>query len=83
MGEDLIKRRACNYSQHLAGDENIIADSLSRDTHLSQKQHFALLTSTSPPLLPHNFQIIPLSPQIISWIDSLVAQLQLKKRELT
>ena len=82
MGRDLIKRRACNYSQHLAGEENIIADSLSRDTHLSHEQHIALLTSAAPPLLPKNLQITPLSPPVISWIGSL-AQLAPSKRELT
>lgn len=81
MASYLIRKQACNYSQHLKGEENIIADSLSRDTHLSDQQILALFDAYSPPLLPNNPQIYPLSNQTISWIASL-AQLAPKMREL-
>eukprot|EP00956_Cyclotella_meneghiniana_P041032 scaffold212472_cov70-Cyclotella_meneghiniana.AAC.2 len=38
MAENLIARKACNYSQHIKGEENIIADSLSRDTHIKRSR---------------------------------------------
>ena len=81
MATILIKMKASNYSQHLKGDENKIADSLSRDTHLTDEQLFNLWQTTSPPLLPEHPQILPLSSQTISWIDSL-AQLTPKTWEL-
>ena len=81
MANNLIQRKACNYSQHIKGETNVIADSLSRDTHLSTDEHTNLIQSTSHVLNPPNSKISPLSSQITSWIASL-AQLQLKKREL-
>jgi hypothetical protein len=82
MASNLMKNKAIsNYSQHLHGIENIVADSLSRDTHLKDGQLLTLLTTTSPSLLPKNAQILPLSNQITSWITSL-AQLPHKSREL-
>ena len=33
-----MERNACNYSQHLPGVLNVVADSLSRDFHLSDNQ---------------------------------------------
>eukprot|EP00956_Cyclotella_meneghiniana_P033327 scaffold95026_cov46-Cyclotella_meneghiniana.AAC.2 len=82
MAENLIAAKACNYSQHIKGEENVIADSLSRDTHLSTEELTALFTnSLSHPLKPKHFKISLLSNQLISWIDSL-AQLSPKKREL-
>jgi hypothetical protein len=81
MAEFNMKHKACNYSQHIRGEENIIADILSRDTHLNDEQLIAFITTYSPPLLPHNIKLCPLSKQITSWIDSLV-QLAPKMREL-
>jgi hypothetical protein len=81
MASNLMKNKASNYSQHLNGIENIVADSLSRNTHLNNEQLLALLTTASPSLLPKNAQILPLSNQITSWI-ALLAQLPHKNREL-
>eukprot|EP00978_Attheya_sp_CCMP212_P044318 scaffold306800_cov28-Attheya_sp.AAC.1 len=36
------------YSQWFPGKQNIIADSLSRDTHLSDEKILSLLFATSP-----------------------------------
>ena len=82
MADNLIKRKACNYSQHIKGEENVIADSLSRDTHLPIDSLREIFTnSLTHPLKPENIQISPLSNPTTSWIGSL-AQLQHKKREL-
>jgi hypothetical protein len=81
MAANLITRKACNYSQHLHGHLNQVADSLSRDTHLSTSQLTNLFHQTNPILLPTKFQIHHHSDQITSWVASLV-QLTPKKREL-
>ena len=78
----LMANNASSYSQHLPGAANDIADSLSRDFHLTDKQLIALFEHTNPPYLPkQKMRIIKLPEEIISWIASL-AQLTIKKREL-
>ena len=57
------------YSQHFRGIWNVIADSLSRDFHLTDKNITSLLKSLFPQQIPHNFRILPLPPTIISWIN--------------
>ena len=57
------------YSQHFAGSLNVIADSLSRDHHLSDSQLSQLLHHHFPQQVPPNFTISPLPPTIISWIN--------------
>ena len=81
MASNLMDKKACNYSQHIRGEENIFADSLSRDTHLSPEELINRLKQITHPLKPNTLQISPLSSQITSWIDSL-ARLSPKKREL-
>jgi LysM repeat protein len=78
----LMEHNASSYSQHLPGAANDIADSLSRDFHLTDKQLIALFEHTKPPYLPpQKMKIIKLPEEITSWIASL-AQLTTKKREL-
>lgn len=78
---NLLAANACDYSQHVPGSENYVADSLSRDHHLTDTKLLSLLQTTVPHLLPPNPQIITLSDQIISKIAGL-AHLEPKKREL-
>jgi hypothetical protein len=58
MASNLIARKACNYSQHLHGHLNQVADSLSRDTHLSTSQLTNLFHQTNPILLPPTSRFI-------------------------
>jgi hypothetical protein len=58
----------------LPGVDNPIADSLSRDVHLSLPEHRRLLTQLFPQLPPH-FVILQLPSAISSWIDSLLQSL--------
>jgi len=67
----MMARGACNYSQHLPGRLNIIADSLSRDFHLSDEQLISMLTSLHPSLSPSQIKMVPPPPEIISWIASM------------
>ncbi|KAL9178371.1 LOW QUALITY PROTEIN: hypothetical protein ACHAXT_000018 [Thalassiosira profunda] len=60
---------ACDYSQHLPGLHNVVADSLSRDFHLSHSKLTAMLYAAQPPYLPPQLSIVPLPPTIASWID--------------
>ena len=67
--------KACNYSQHLPGIDNVVTDCLSRDFHLSDDQIVAMLTSVHPSLHDTPIQIVPVPDEVISWISSL-AQLK-------
>ena len=68
----LLLHGSCTYSQWIPGVENVVADSLSRDHHLSTTQLTHLLLTLAHPQLPPNFQIYPLPTELhstlISWL---------------
>lgn len=74
-----MKHNASDYSQHLTGLTNVVADTLSRDFHLIDEQLTAMLYSTSPPLLPPQLTIINIPDNIITWIGSLARMLPRRK----
>jgi hypothetical protein len=78
---NLMQNKAIDYSQHIKGSENHIADSLSRDFHLTEDKLLSLFKTVCPHLLPPNAQVVQLPPHLISKIASL-AQLQPNPREL-
>jgi hypothetical protein len=63
------------YSQWFEGDMNAVADSLSRDHHLSNDELLNLLSSRIPEQMPNSFRIFPLPPdavlKITTWLRSL------------
>jgi hypothetical protein len=78
----LLSRESCLYSQWFAGDENQVADSLSRDFHFSDHQLTQLITSSLPEQVPFGFQIHPLPREIISWLTSLLQNQPCKEQWL-
>ena len=77
----IMENNACDYSQHIPGLTNVVADCLSRDFHLSNSKLISMLYAAKPPYLPTQMTIIPLQPTIISWIGSLVLH-KPKRKEL-
>ena len=69
----LLDTESCISSQHTPGKNNIIADSLSRDFHIEDKQLTFILKSIYPSQVNQNFRIYPLPKEIISWVSSLRA----------
>ena len=67
---DMLEMNLTVYKQHIPGIKNILADSLSRDHHLTDDQLTNLLTFFIPQQLPPNFRIVPLPQEIISDITS-------------
>ena len=63
------------YSQWFPGHENVIADSLSRDFHLSSNTLTLLLHSKFPTQLPPHFKIHPLPQEIVSWLSAWLRQM--------
>ena len=71
------------YKQWLRGEDNVVADSLSRDVYfLSPKSHEIFLQSTVFPQLPPNFQILPLQEEICSFISSTLQLLPVNQQRL-
>ena len=64
------------YKQLLKGQDNIVADSLSRDNYfMNTNTHTLFLKLTVPQQLPVNFKIKPLPKDICSLITSTLQQL--------
>ena len=70
-----LKHDIREYSQWFPGKDNILADSLSRDFHLSDSELTQLLLSFPPLQTRLHFNIVPLPPRIISWISAWLQQL--------
>ena len=68
------------YSQWFPGQDNIIADALSRDFHLSDNQLTHLITSHFPSQIRNHFKIVPLPPRIESWICALLRQMPVREQ---
>ena len=66
----MMDHQACLYSQHIPGETNVIADSLSRDFHID--------TDTLTSLILSNFQVhpsftlYPLTEDLNCWLTSLM-----------
>jgi hypothetical protein len=63
---------AVDYSQHIKGIINIVADSFSRDFHLTEPQILAILRSDHPSLVPQSLSLQEIPPHLSSLIVSLV-----------
>lgn len=80
IGEALSSTGSVLDPDHLDGDNNIVADSLSRDTNLSIDSHTAFLKQAVPACLPEHFQIIEdNSKDLRSLLDHLASLLPSKQ----
>ena len=66
LADILDTTQACSFSHWIPGEDNIIADSLSRDHHLSPLQLTHLLQSSAAHQIPPNFDISPIPTEIAS-----------------
>ena len=73
LATQLMKHDSALYSQHIRGVENFIADSLSRDHHLTIQQLTFAFTHLLPSQTPRNFAISTLPKELVSWVCSLSA----------
>ena len=72
MAEILLDSETVLYPKHVRGEQNIIADSLSRDQHIPCKKHALFLTSLYPEQTPMGLSISEDLPQDITyWLESL------------
>ena len=76
LGSLSLRAEIALYKQWFKGDDNVVADSLSRDLfYLSADAHTKFLNLTTPSQLPNNFQILPLPAKICSFISSTLRSL--------
>ena len=68
----LFDAQVLQFQQHFPGEHNIIADSLSRDDHLTDDELTHLFLSKYPKQVPKNFKISPLPAEIISFLFSML-----------
>lgn len=73
LATQLMEHDSALYSQHIRGLENFIADSLSRDHHLTTQQLTFAFRTLLPSQMPTNFVISTLPRELVSWICSLSA----------
>ena len=83
LAEVILDSDTCLYRQWFKGEENILADSLSRDGFIfSNKAHKRFLNIAIPSQVPPNFNICPLPKEISSFISSILLPLPVKKQRL-
>jgi hypothetical protein len=68
----IIDSDSCLYSQWFQGDENIIADALSRDFHLTDSELTFLILHSLPNQAPIGFKILEVPTEIYSWLTCLL-----------
>ena len=69
----LLNHEVALHPQYVKGGQNIIADSLSRDFQLSDKQLCFALTSLFPKQTSKDLTLLPSLPNdITSWVESLM-----------
>ncbi len=66
------------YSQLFEGEENDVANSLSRDDNRTDEELTNLFRIHCPSQIPDHFLIQPLPKEIISWLTALLLRLQEK-----
>ena len=76
----VLNHKLVNYSQWFPGKDNVVADVLSRDGHLSKSDRETLLTSFFPSQLPPNFHHTVVPEEITSFVSSVLQTLPHKKR---
>jgi hypothetical protein len=75
FAEFCMSKEIDHYTQRFPGKENSVADNLSRDIALSDKEVTKLIQRHCSPLIPQSFRIIPLPGTIIARIGELLRRL--------
>ena len=79
MGKMLLKFDSATTIQHIQGKSNVLADSLSRDSHLSSSQLTQALNQRIKSRLPENFKIVEQNPpELIRLLKKLASLLPSK-----
>ena len=77
---DFTEHGIKSYSQWFPGKKNIVADALSRDDNRSDDELTSILHRFAPQQMPNDFEIIPVSSEIVSWLTLLLSKLPVKEQ---
>ena len=76
----VLHAEAVLYRQWFKGEDNVVADSLSRDCYfLSPQAHERFLSHTVPSQLPQAFRILPVPDEISSFVSSILERLPVQQ----
>ncbi len=78
----MLEKKSRDYSQWFPGDENDLADSLSRDFHIPPNLLTFLFHQKIPEQTPLNLKISPLPQEISSYVLSMLQKLPEKTQQL-
>ena len=78
----MMERDCCEYSQHIPGETNDLADALSRDFSIPNDHFTKLAFQFLPTQVPIDFKISPLPQEILSFLFSLLRELPSKTQQL-
>ena len=70
----MIKNEFSLYSEHIKGDNNNVADALSRNFNLNNTDLISFLHASYPKQMPKDFKIIEVPENIASWILSTLRE---------
>ena len=79
LADTLLTHNSALYSQHIPGKHNNVADCLSRDFDITNKDLTHMLNRVFPHQMPPNFHICNLEEDITSWIESMGQRSTVKK----
>ena len=71
----LFQKEASLYSEHIKGEDNLVADSLSRDFHWSNTEILTHLSSQCIQQVPNTLQLRHLPKKLSCWIVSVLDSL--------
>ncbi len=72
LADIILESDTCLFSQWFPGEHNSIADSLSRDFHISDSNLCRLLLYHFPEQTPFGLTILPVPPDIVSWLTCML-----------
>ena len=72
--ELLLDAGLSDYSQHVVGETNVIADHCSRHTYMSNPEQLYHIRQKFESAMPPNFRFVELDSEIFSWILSTMEQ---------
>ena len=79
----VLDSNSCLYRQWFKGTDNLVADSLSRDTlFLLPNSHHSMLKLYATEQIPENFKIVQLPNKISSFVTSILQLLPVKQQRL-
>ena len=82
LAELVLDHELTMYSQWFPGKDNVIADCLSRDTHLSDTDRIGLLSSFFPQQNTPRFRRVKIPKVISAWVCSILRLLPKRKQTL-